>query len=100
MGSSAVESALKRVQDIHVSISEHRQAIEDLEKQKYAAYGELNALRDPITRLPVELSSMIFKECIREPPVFESLRDHAAPMLLLRVCRSWTRLALSTPSLW
>lgn len=56
-----------------------------------------NAVRDPVAKLPLELSSKIFIHCLplRSEPCFRHV-----PMLLLNVCRTWSDVALSTPALW
>ncbi|KAF7366766.1 F-box domain-containing protein [Mycena sanguinolenta] len=64
---------------------------------KSVAQRELNALRDPIALLPVEISSKIFLQCL--PPLPYPTR-HEAPMLLMNVCHLWSNIALSTPMLW
>ncbi|KAJ6523351.1 hypothetical protein B0H19DRAFT_866849, partial [Mycena capillaripes] len=58
---------------------------------------QLNALRDPIARLPLEISSEIFLQCLSENPTPDA---EIAPTLLLNVCNSWSNIALSTPTLW
>ncbi|KAJ6558239.1 hypothetical protein B0H19DRAFT_132857 [Mycena capillaripes] len=50
-----------------------------------------------MARLPFEISSEIFLECL--PPLPE-LSAHNVPMLLLNVCTSWTDIAASIPDLW
>lgn len=49
--------------------------------------------------LPIELWSEIFHHCL--PAHSHSrLRSSDAPLVLLRVCSSWSSIALSTPRLW
>ncbi|KAJ6510651.1 hypothetical protein C8R45DRAFT_1161391 [Mycena sanguinolenta] len=62
---------------------------------------KLDDTTDPVARLPYEISSEIFLQCLpsvhdREP---EAGADHI-PMLLLNICSAWTAVALSTPALW
>ncbi|KAJ7784149.1 hypothetical protein B0H16DRAFT_1491473 [Mycena metata] len=59
----------------------------------------------PVLTLPHELTSEIFLRCL--PPVPELSSDakngpnaSLAPLLLLRICRTWRNVALSTPHLW
>ncbi|KAJ7046940.1 hypothetical protein C8F04DRAFT_938210, partial [Mycena alexandri] len=68
-----------------------------LERGKKAAQRQLNALRDPIARLPLEISSEIFLQCV---PSYPQPDVCAAPMLLLNICDAWTNIALSTPAIW
>ncbi|KAJ6472695.1 hypothetical protein C8R47DRAFT_1324609 [Mycena vitilis] len=58
---------------------------------------QLNAVRDPVGRLPVELSSEIFVSCLPDYPQPGSRYN---PMLLLNVCSTWSGVALSTRPLW
>ncbi|KAJ7486654.1 hypothetical protein FB451DRAFT_1534603 [Mycena latifolia] len=63
-----------------------------------AAQRALNALRDPVARLPLELSSAIFVRCLLGSR--EALGVRHAPMLFLNVCNAWTDIALATLALW
>ncbi|KAJ7666709.1 hypothetical protein DFH06DRAFT_984363, partial [Mycena polygramma] len=72
-------------------------SLRELEKSKSAAQRQLNAIRDPVARLPFELSSDIFLHCLPQQRKPDSC---TAPMLLLSVCNTWTDIALSTPALW
>ncbi|KAJ7167817.1 hypothetical protein C8R46DRAFT_1094246 [Mycena filopes] len=61
--------------------------------------------RCPALALPPEITSEIFLHCL--PPVPElgsypkdAPRSSRAPLLLLRVCRAWRDIAMSTPHLW
>ncbi|KAJ7453645.1 hypothetical protein B0H11DRAFT_1820317 [Mycena galericulata] len=61
-------------------------------------YTELSGTAlDPIARLPLEISSEIFVQCIPSRP--EPGANHF-PMVLLNICCAWTAIALSTPQLW
>ncbi|KAJ7457919.1 hypothetical protein B0H11DRAFT_2199517 [Mycena galericulata] len=64
---------------------------------KCAAQRRLNAIRDPVARLPLEISSSIFVTCL---DWFPKPGARHAPMLFLNVCCAWTSIALSTPELW
>ncbi|KAJ6465966.1 hypothetical protein C8R47DRAFT_957375, partial [Mycena vitilis] len=59
------------------------------EKETREVDGQLNALLDPIARLPVELSSEIFLRCLTPSPDSDT-----APLLLVQICRSWSYCAL------
>ncbi|KAJ7208435.1 hypothetical protein B0H12DRAFT_430293 [Mycena haematopus] len=66
-----------------------------LKKQDYdrsLAQRELNAARDPLARLPFEISSEIFLQ-------FRSGARRVSTVLL-RICNAWTDIALATPGLW
>lgn len=51
----------------------------------------------PIARLPSEVLSLVFLNCLPHAPTFS---PKSAPLLLTHVCSSWRALALSTPALW
>ncbi|KAJ7490720.1 hypothetical protein FB451DRAFT_1079486 [Mycena latifolia] len=96
---ASVAALNARIVELSSAISRQKDILRDLERQKSDVQSDLNSILDPMARLPLEVSSDIFMRC---------LLDHAipfphpifAPMLLTRVCRSWNKLAISTPSLW
>ncbi|KAF7336746.1 F-box domain-containing protein [Mycena venus] len=94
----SVEELEARIAKLSVDIDLQKEVLRQLESQKSAAQRQLNAIRDPVARLPLEISSEIFLLCLPsggpkpEPP--------AAPILLLNVCNAWTEIALSSPELW
>jgi hypothetical protein len=93
-----VEELQRRIDNLSTDIVRQRTVLKDLERNKSAAQRELNAFRDPIARLPVEISSHIFLQCLpSHPHQPEALR---VPMLFLNICNTWTEIALSTSQLW
>ncbi|KAF7361681.1 F-box domain-containing protein [Mycena venus] len=58
---------------------------------------ELNAIHDPMAKLPFEISSDLFIRCLPDCPRTDP--GHA-PMIFLIVCHWWREIALATPSLW
>ncbi|KAK7449771.1 hypothetical protein VKT23_013246 [Stygiomarasmius scandens] len=57
------------------------------------------ALMAPIRRLPPEVLSEIFIQCL--PTDYNPTRSLTeAPLLLTRVCQSWREICFSTPRLW
>ncbi|KAJ7727227.1 hypothetical protein B0H16DRAFT_1779657 [Mycena metata] len=73
--------------------------LKHLVHEKCAAQQQLNTLRDPISRVPFELSSAIFIQCL---PLKRKRRTSVrmAPLLLLQICNAWTDISISTPALW
>ncbi|KAF9265532.1 hypothetical protein L218DRAFT_898335, partial [Marasmius fiardii PR-910] len=63
--------------------------------QKYVV--QHRALLTPFRRLPDELISEIFVQCLDLYPVRSTKH---APLLLTTICKSWRRVALKTPHLW
>ncbi|KAF7338184.1 hypothetical protein MVEN_02043300 [Mycena venus] len=90
---TSVEELQARITELSVDTDGLKQS----ENVESAAQHRLNAILDPVARLPLELSSEIFFHCIPPRPKPGS---RAAPMLLLNVCSAWSDIALSTPMLW
>ncbi|KAJ7924445.1 hypothetical protein B0H13DRAFT_1194275 [Mycena leptocephala] len=93
----SVEEIQARIAQLSVDIEMQKELLRQLENSKSAAQGQLNAIRDPLARLPLEISSEIFLQCL---PFHPTPGARSAPMLLLNVCNAWTHIALSTPALW
>ncbi|KAJ7149454.1 hypothetical protein C8R43DRAFT_1007175 [Mycena crocata] len=96
---ASVASLRIRIEEISSNITRHEQALKDLENTRSELQRQLNAIVDPITRLPVELTSEIFLCCISQSKLFEPHPD-ALPMVLSNVSHSWREIALAIPSLW
>ncbi|KAJ7453688.1 hypothetical protein B0H11DRAFT_1820376, partial [Mycena galericulata] len=87
------------IEDISANIERQEEVLRQLRHSKCAAHRRLNAIRDPVARLPLEISSSILVNCL-ENDRFPKPGARHAPMLLLNVCGAWTNIALSTPKLW
>ncbi|KAJ6523338.1 hypothetical protein B0H19DRAFT_652519 [Mycena capillaripes] len=92
-----VEELQARIAQISADIALQREILKQLERNKNDTQRQLNALRDPVARLPFDISSEIFLQCL---PRQRRPNARTGPMLLLRVCKTWTDIALSTPELW
>lgn len=62
-------------------------------------------MHGPIQRLPAEILSEIFIQCMKPQPPDPSChyliaRLDRAPLLVSKVCSGWRSIALSTPTLW
>ncbi|KAJ7123820.1 hypothetical protein C8R43DRAFT_1031662 [Mycena crocata] len=97
MAPSSLDDLRARIEDISSAITRQRSALRDLEKAKSELQRHLNAILDPITRLPLEISSDIFLRCL---PATPSPSHDVSPTTFLGVCHSWSDIALATPSLW
>ncbi|KAJ7490877.1 hypothetical protein FB451DRAFT_1124443, partial [Mycena latifolia] len=86
------------IDQLSADIARQKEVLKNLEQRKSAAQRQLNALRDPVACLPVDISSEIFIQCLI--PSSSAPRAQHAPLLLLDVCNAWTNIALSTPALW
>ncbi|KAJ7472207.1 hypothetical protein FB451DRAFT_1036682 [Mycena latifolia] len=87
----------EHIAKLSADIARQKEVLMSLERSKKTAEHQLNALRDPVARLPVELSSEIFIECLPPRPTPDA---QDAPLLLLNICKAWTDIALATPALW
>ncbi|KAF7346014.1 F-box domain-containing protein [Mycena sanguinolenta] len=75
--------------------------ISALERKQAEVQGKLTAIVYPVLFLPPEITSRIFVECLPEQHGgAASALPGCAPVLLMRVCRRWKDIALSTPRLW
>ncbi|KAJ7641692.1 hypothetical protein FB45DRAFT_900794 [Roridomyces roridus] len=85
-----------QIDQVSADIQRQRELLKKLERNKSFLQRKLNDLRDPISRLPLEISSDIFIRCL---PPYPGPGAHV-PRLLLEICNTWTAIALSTPALW
>ncbi|KAJ7482938.1 hypothetical protein B0H11DRAFT_2193210 [Mycena galericulata] len=97
MSSIAVARLRTRIDEFSSSISRQQKVLRDLENQRSAVQIEFNSVLDPVARLPLEISSDIFRRCLPTPPEFNPSQ---VPVIFLTICHSWSNIALSTPSLW
>ncbi|KAJ7896401.1 hypothetical protein B0H14DRAFT_501188 [Mycena olivaceomarginata] len=86
-----------RLVKLNTEIELHRKALKSLEQERSLVQRQINSALDPVARLPLEISSEIFRQSLAPFPDVGPLH---APMLLLNICNAWTDIALSTPSLW
>jgi hypothetical protein len=79
-----------------------QKSIDILQQNIGKGRSRLNETRDKLLlRLPSEIISQIFIWTVRSfRPFMAPFIPAAAPVFLSHVCRSWRRIALSTPSLW
>ncbi|KAJ7457988.1 hypothetical protein B0H11DRAFT_1873461 [Mycena galericulata] len=94
----SVEELEERIAKISTDIELQKAVLRKLEHSKILVQRQLNSVRDPVARLPLEISSEIFIQCLPPLPVPPGARH--VPMLLLNICNAWSDIALSTPALW
>ncbi|KAJ7774881.1 hypothetical protein B0H16DRAFT_1684566 [Mycena metata] len=94
----SVQDVQARIDELSAEIERQKEVLNQLACDKAAAQRQLNALRDPIAQLPLELSSEIFLQCFDR--ALPRPDPSTAPMLLLNICNAWANIALSTPALW
>ncbi|KAJ7757765.1 hypothetical protein DFH07DRAFT_772756 [Mycena maculata] len=90
----SVEELRASIEQISVDIERQREVLKKLETNKSLLQRRLNAVLDPVARLPLEISSEIFFQCL--PPLPER-GTRFLPMIFLNICNSWSRIAISTP---
>ncbi|KAJ7700806.1 hypothetical protein B0H17DRAFT_212247 [Mycena rosella] len=91
------EQILASIEAISADIDRQEEVLKKLKHRKNALRRQLNAVRDPVARLPLEISSEIFIQCLPSHP--QPGAGHI-PMLLLYVCHAWKEITLGTPALW
>ncbi|KAJ7605017.1 hypothetical protein FB45DRAFT_1069717 [Roridomyces roridus] len=91
--SSAAELR-QRIQSLSDAVARQREILRDLVQQHSVAQGQLNSILDPMTRLPLEISSEILLQSLPKPPTLATLS------VFPRVSRAWRAIALATPTLW
>ncbi|KAJ6543947.1 hypothetical protein B0H19DRAFT_1169092 [Mycena capillaripes] len=97
-------------QSLRDRLAELDAVIPVLQKERKLIQKKLDALTYPVLQLPYDLTADIFLHCL--PPIRYSASDHrtehhitepsaaSAPLLLLKVCRTWRDIVLATPQLW
>ncbi|KAJ7666663.1 hypothetical protein DFH06DRAFT_1294898 [Mycena polygramma] len=101
MSTSAEELKLQaRIEQLSAEIEQQKEVLKQLELSRIDAQRQLNGMRDPMARLPLELSSEIFLQCLPLEQYSRKPDGGTAPVLLMNVCNAWTAIALSTPALW
>ncbi|KAJ6523359.1 hypothetical protein B0H19DRAFT_652614 [Mycena capillaripes] len=93
----SIEGLQARIDQFSAEIAAQKAVLKELERSKSAVQRQLNAIRDPVARLPLEISSAVFIQCLPETPTPDT---RAVQILLLNVCNTWTNIALFTPALW
>ncbi|KAK7049119.1 hypothetical protein R3P38DRAFT_2872756 [Favolaschia claudopus] len=87
----------KHIDELSFAIDVQLEALKSLEKRRSDARRVLNSRLDPVARLPLEISTEIFKLCT---PTFPRPVLAKEPLKFLHVCRLWREIAVSCPSLW
>ncbi|KAJ7657495.1 hypothetical protein B0H17DRAFT_1213535 [Mycena rosella] len=92
----SVQELQARIDVVSADIDRQKQLLKKLERSKSALQRQLNAVRDPVSRLPLEISSEIFIHCL---PSTSNPQPGAReiPMLFLNICNAWSDIALSNP---
>ncbi|KAJ7242388.1 hypothetical protein B0H12DRAFT_1236782 [Mycena haematopus] len=86
-----------RIMELDTEINLQRELLKKLEHDKSLVQRQLNAVFDPMARLPLEICSEIFLQSLSPLPQ-PGASD--VPTLLLNICNAWSAIALSTPDLW
>ncbi|KAJ6530933.1 hypothetical protein DFH09DRAFT_1409603 [Mycena vulgaris] len=94
----SVAALCARLEELAAAIETQQEVLKSLENTRTAVRRQLNGLRDPVARLPLEISSEIFIDCLLNSTDHPS--PTIAPLLLLNICNSWANIALSTTALW
>ncbi|KAF7335363.1 F-box domain-containing protein [Mycena sanguinolenta] len=87
-----------RLAEMNAEIIQQHEILKKLHETRIILQFQLDSLVYPILTLPVEIISEIFIHCL---PVGNAKVTLAhAPFVLLKICRRWREIALTTPRLW
>ncbi|KAF8213910.1 hypothetical protein K438DRAFT_1927157 [Mycena galopus ATCC 62051] len=90
--------------EIDAQIFKTKEALKELKKHRISVQRHLASVATyPVLTLPVEITQEIFKQCLpfaEHSSLALGELELCAPMVLLRICRQWRDIALSTPELW
>jgi hypothetical protein len=94
-------------QQISVEIVVYKTLLKKLEQDRNLVQRQLNAVLDPISRLPLEISLEIFLLSLaadhitkEHPNPLPRPRADSVLMALMNVSNTWSAIALATPALW
>ncbi|KAJ7681796.1 hypothetical protein B0H17DRAFT_1333617 [Mycena rosella] len=91
------------VAETTAQLAHYRSLMDKLLAKRESAQLQLDSIVYPILSLPPEVTSEIFLSCLPTSytdPNKKTANPKEAPMLLSHVCRTWRKVALSTPALW
>ncbi|KAJ6466816.1 hypothetical protein C8R45DRAFT_1020227 [Mycena sanguinolenta] len=76
-----------------------------LRAERNIVQKKLRSIKYPVLKLPFEVTSEIFVQCLPDPeeadPIFNfSPEKLPVPVLLTQVCRTWRTIAFKTPRIW
>ncbi|KAJ7659292.1 hypothetical protein DFH06DRAFT_439152 [Mycena polygramma] len=97
---ASLEADRARVKAIEAQIADIKQSISALLAEQTLARERIESYKYPVLTLPNEIMSEIFMHLLPQYPLCPPLTGNLSPHLLLRVCRKWRDIALSTPILW
>ncbi|KAJ7633156.1 hypothetical protein FB45DRAFT_523060 [Roridomyces roridus] len=101
MASSFALSATRaRIEQLDIEIEKLQRLMDPLLAEREQCQQTLLDYKYPILTLPAEITSEIFLQFIPSYPEGPSFIGTQSPSFLLRICRRWRDVALTTPALW
>ncbi|KAJ6466462.1 hypothetical protein C8R45DRAFT_1106699 [Mycena sanguinolenta] len=96
----SAETLRARIAELEIELQTQlpKKLFKKLQNDKSHAQRQLNEIVDPIACLPLQISSEIFLRTLN--PFHQAESTRRSLMLLLRVCKAWTTIAVSTSALW
>ncbi|KZP01962.1 hypothetical protein FIBSPDRAFT_846196 [Athelia psychrophila] len=102
-----VSATVEDISELDREVSRLQEAIKELQRKRIASQcfvHDLKSLFNPIARLPAEVLSQIFQQCVIVPWLERALNlddpFDKTPLMVASVSRYWRNAALSTPRLW
>ncbi|KAJ6500835.1 hypothetical protein C8R45DRAFT_82040 [Mycena sanguinolenta] len=95
----SAEAFHARIEELSSEIDLYKARIKKLRRDRCLVQRQLNSVNDPVARLPPEIASEIFLQCL-PPAKLPMVGARNFPMRLQNVCSNWNTIALSTPALW
>ncbi|KAJ7356878.1 hypothetical protein DFH08DRAFT_467921 [Mycena albidolilacea] len=96
----SIQELRAQITKLDTEIGSQRALLRKLERDRSLTQRRLNTILDPMSRLPLEISSEIFLQTLAQPGALHIPGALHGPMLLLSVCNTWTDIALATAALW
>ncbi|KAG1738511.1 hypothetical protein EDB19DRAFT_894665 [Suillus lakei] len=98
-----LDSVLREISGLETVMDDIKNLHQQLIKQKDRTIQSMTfhkGIGSTLWRLPSEILSQIFYDCLPEDEYLLSPALEQAPMLLTRICRAWREVAVGMPSLW
>ncbi|KAJ7159968.1 hypothetical protein C8R43DRAFT_993975 [Mycena crocata] len=97
---ATLEADRAQLADIEAQIQNLKCSLRALREKKNAVQERLDAYVYPVSTLPTEMVSEIFRHFLPVYPACPPLMGKRSPTTLTHICHEWREIALATPALW